>query len=80
MKTLMILIRVDLMLRKILHKISQLHNKAYYDSTKQTAAKYIGTVGDYVMIRIVNTTPSTCKKLLPKLKGPYKISKILPHD
>lgn len=37
-------------------------------------------VGDYVMIRNIDTTPNVCKKLLPKFKGPYKVEKILPHD
>ncbi|KAF0744229.1 Uncharacterized protein FWK35_00018400 [Aphis craccivora] len=50
--------------------MSQLH-KAYHDLTKQVATKY--TVGDNVMIRNVDTT-------LVKFKGPYKISKVLPHD
>jgi len=59
-------------------QMSQLHNKAYHDVTKKVATKY--TVGDYVMVRNVDTTPGICKKLLPKFKGPYKISKILPHD
>jgi len=59
-------------------RISQLHNKAYHDLTKQIATKY--AVGDYIMVRNVDTTPGTCKKLLPKFKGPYKVEKILPHD
>jgi len=59
-------------------RIVQLHNKAYYDSTKQIATKY--KEGDYVMIKNVDTTPNICKKLLSKFKGLYKISKILPHD
>lgn len=41
--------------------MSQLH-KAYHDLTKQVATKY--TVGDNVMIRNVDTTLGTCKKLL----------------
>jgi len=58
--------------------MGQLHNKAYHDFKKQVATKY--KVDDYVIVRNVDTTPGTCKKLIPKFKGPYKISKILPHD
>jgi len=57
---------------------NQLKNKAYYDIKHKQANTY--SLGDYVMVRNVDTTPNTCKKLIPKFKGPYKILKILPND
>jgi hypothetical protein len=43
--------------------IGLFHNKVYHDLTKQIATKY--AVGDYIMVRNDDTTPVTCKKLLP---------------
>lgn len=37
-------------------------------------------VGDFVVIKNVDTTVGTNKKLLPKFKGPYAIHKVLPND
>ncbi|KAK9718504.1 hypothetical protein QE152_g23126 [Popillia japonica] len=37
-------------------------------------------VGDYVVIKNIDTTPNVNKKLLAKFKGPYKIKKVLPND
>lgn len=36
-------------------------------------------VGDFVVIRNVDTTIGTNKKLIPKFKGPYVIHRVLPH-
>ena len=37
-------------------------------------------VGDYVVIRNVDTTIGTNKKLIEKFRGPYLVHKVLPHD
>ena len=36
--------------------------------------------GDYVVIRNVDTTIGTNKKLIPRFKGPYVVHRVLPHD
>lgn len=38
------------------------------------------SIGDFVVIKSVDTTPGVNKKLAPKYKGPYKVSKVLPND
>lgn len=37
-------------------------------------------LGDYVVIRNVDTTVGTNKKFIPKYKGPYYIHRVLPND
>lgn len=37
-------------------------------------------VGDFVMIRNIDTTIGTNKKFVPKYKGPYCVHKVLPND
>lgn len=37
-------------------------------------------VGDFMVVRNVDTTVGLNKKLLPKYKGPYVIHKVLPND
>lgn len=37
-------------------------------------------IGDFVVIKNVDTTIGVNKKLLPKFKGPYVITKVLPND
>lgn len=36
--------------------------------------------GEFVVIRNVDNTVGTNKKLIPKFKGPYRIHKVLPND
>lgn len=38
------------------------------------------TVGEYVVIRNVDTTVGTNKKFIPKYRGPYRVHKVLPND
>lgn len=38
------------------------------------------TVGDYVVVRNVDTTVGSNKKLIPQYKGPYVVHKILGND
>lgn len=62
------------------HKIedSQQVNKEYYDEKHKEAKRY--KVGDYVMISNYDTTPGVSKKLIPKYRGPYQVSAVLPND
>lgn len=48
-------------------------------SSKVAAAK-IFQEGDYVVVRHLDTTVGSNKKLKPKYRGPYVIDKVLPHD
>lgn len=60
-----------------IHK-AQEYNLKQFEQRNQPARFYED--GDYVVIKNVDTTVGTNKKLLPKFKGPYVIHKILPHD
>ena len=57
---------------------AQRSNEILYNKKRKEATAY--NVGDYVMIKNVDTTAGTNKKLLPKFKGPYEVTKILDHD
>lgn len=57
---------------------SQTANKVYYDKTRRESTKY--KIGDYVLIKNVDTSSGTNKKLLPKFRGPYEVKKVLEHD
>lgn len=56
----------------------QQNNKLSYDLSHKKPTKY--KMGDFVMIANFDCTPGVNKKLLPKYKGPYSITKVLPHD
>ncbi|XP_036141245.1 uncharacterized protein LOC118645052 [Monomorium pharaonis] len=49
-----------------------------YNSKRKPATKY--QVGDYIMISNRDTTPGVNKKLIPKFKGPYVVTKVLDND
>ena len=57
---------------------NQMMNKQNYDKKRKGVHPY--EVDDYVMIRNIDTTPGVSKKLIPKFKGPYQITKILDKD
>lgn len=47
---------------------TQQENEQYYNNRRKEASKF--DIGDYVMIRNVNTTAGVNKKLIPRFKGP----------
>lgn len=57
---------------------SQAYNKTYYDQTHRKPLEY--KVGDLVSVPNIDVTVGVNKKLLPKFKGPYVITKRLPND
>lgn len=57
---------------------SQKENERYYNKKHKEAKQY--KEGDYVMIRNVNTSVGTNKKLIPKYKGPYIVKRVLNSD
>ena len=57
---------------------SQEYNKNYHDKHRKESHEY--DVGDYVMLRNFDSTVSASKKLMPKFKGPYIVSKKLRND
>ena len=59
-------------------KKMQMRNETLYNKTRKPATVY--KVGDYVMIKNVETTVGVNKKLIPQYKGPYGIASILDND
>lgn len=57
---------------------TQRSNESYYAKRSVNPKKF--EEGEFVVIKNVDTTIGTNKKLVPKYKGPYKIVKILPND
>lgn len=57
---------------------SQLYNKKYFDQKHKKPTLY--KKGDFVMIKNIDVSVGTNKKLIPMFKGPYVIHKILPND
>lgn len=57
---------------------SQRENERLYNQKHKAATNY--QVGDYVMILNRDVTPGVNKKLIPKFKGPYIVSKVLDRD
>lgn len=56
----------------------QAENEKMYNQKRKPATKYV--VGDYVMIKNVDTTPGVNKKLIPKFRGPYEVQRVLDND
>ncbi|XP_039490057.1 uncharacterized protein LOC120450884 isoform X1 [Drosophila santomea] len=59
-------------------KIAQAYNKEYVDKKRKRSGVF--TKGDYVMVKNFDSTTGIAKKLIPKHKGPYVISKVLKND
>lgn len=57
---------------------SQQYNEAYFARHSTPAKTY--EVGDFVVMRNVDVTAGTNKKLIPKYRGPFVVYKTLPHD
>lgn len=56
----------------------QAYNKNYVDLRRKTPTKY--ERDDYVMVRNFDSQTGPSRKLMPKFKGPYRISKVLRND
>lgn len=57
---------------------SQNKQKRYFDKKRKEATKY--NTGDLVRVERTAHTIGKSRKLLPKLSGPYKITKVLDND
>lgn len=57
---------------------AQKKNLSWYEKNKKPHVQF--EMGDYVMIRNVDTTIGTNKKFIPKFRGPYLVHKKLPND
>lgn len=57
---------------------SQKRNLEYFNEHHKPAKQF--GVGDYVVIKNVDTSVGTNKKFIPKFRGPYEIKKKLEHD
>lgn len=47
---------------------------------KKHKAPHTYNEGDLVLIRNFDSTPGTSKKLIPRFKGPYELTKVLPNN
>jgi len=56
----------------------QKYNKNYFDRRHKKPCKY--KEGDYVVIRNFKNKMGVSKKLIPYMKGPYEVIKILRND
>lgn len=54
------------------------YNKSYVDERRRPPNRY--SVDDYVMIKNFDSHAGVSKKLKPKFKGPYRVSKVLGND
>jgi len=57
---------------------SQKYNKDYFDRHHKKAHKY--KEGDYVVIRNFENKMGVSKKLIPYMKGPYEVIKVLRNN
>ena len=59
-------------------ELEETQNKLYFD--KRHKKPHVYRVDDFVMVSNVNTRVGVNKKFIPKFKGPYVFTKILPND
>ncbi|CAD7001655.1 unnamed protein product [Ceratitis capitata] len=57
---------------------SQNYNKEYSDAKRKEPRKF--KVGDYVVTLDVSSQTGVSSKLIPKFKGPYRVSEVLKND
>lgn len=57
---------------------SQARNERLFEGRSKSTRVY--SVGDFVVMRNVDTSVGSNKKLIPKFRGPYSVHKVLPHD
>lgn len=57
---------------------NQKYNKEYFDKRHKPARTY--EVGDFVMIKNVDTTKGASHKIIPKFKGPNEVTRVLQND
>lgn len=57
---------------------SQTYSQKWFDEHCKPAKEY--KEGDYVVVRHVDTSVGSNKKLLPRFRGPYVVKKKLDHD
>lgn len=57
---------------------TQKYTKKYFDKKRKPARTY--DVGDFVMIRNIDTKKGASHKITPKFKGPYEIAQILRNN
>lgn len=57
---------------------SQEYNQRYFNKSRKESRKY--KEGDYIGIKNFDSTPGAPKKLIPEVKGPYEIARILRND
>jgi hypothetical protein len=65
------------------HAVDKVHevntyNENYYNKHHKPPTQY--KVGDYVMLKNVDTTAGVNKKLVPKFRGPYVVKTVLDND
>lgn len=57
---------------------SQARNERLFLTRSKPPRNY--STGDFVVMRNVDTSVGSNKKLIPKFRGPYVVHKVLPHD
>lgn len=56
----------------------QKYNEQYVNSKRKPSIKYVS--GDYVMVTNFDSHAGISRKLIPKFRGPYRVSKVLRND
>lgn len=56
----------------------QEYNEQYVNSKRRESVKYVS--GDYVMVTNFDSHAGISRKLIPKFRGPYRVSKVLRND
>jgi len=57
---------------------SQKYTKEYFDKRRKRARVY--KIGDYVMIKNIETGKGVSQKIIPEFKGPYEVVRTLRND